>query len=103
MGHTCKVNVSVVRNPIEKVSATATRKLIENVDGYEETEWINDESVQYFKYNPRSVLVYTVTYDGGKVFKGTELEISRFFGYETAFSEVETNETYNSRWGLGVH
>ena len=103
MGHTCKVNVSVVRNPIEKVTATATRKLIENVDGYEETEWINDESVQYFKYNPRSVLVYTVTYDGGKVFKGTELEISRFFGYETAFPEVETNENYNSRWGLGVH
>lgn len=100
MGAECTAEIEIIENPFESIVAVANRDLIENHDGQWQN-YNNSDKFFYYGYDLRDSFNYTVTYDGGKVFSGTRWEVAEKFGYDSI--QVNTDESYDNQWGLGIH
>ncbi len=101
------VEIEVVENPIESISAVAQKELIENYDGWYTTDCIWDEELQtsveteeYFYYNIQDAdIEYTVVYKDDRVFQGDEYEILEQTGYGIMVSD---GQSYDRQWVVGT-
>ena len=94
---TCNFEVEVVAMPVESVTATVERALIENYDG----GYSNGPSGGYFDYwvsncNP----TYTVIYKDGTVYSGSEYEIWSQTGY---YPSINLEQSAENPLSVGVH
>lgn len=92
--------VEVVESPIESITV-GTVELIQNVDGYMEGYWLDDETYvedAYFYYTPNLENI-TVEFKDGSDFTGSIYELGEM-GYGYDFS---SDQSYENQWGLGTH
>lgn len=106
MGKTCQVQIEIIENPIESISATQTKDLIEGADCFETVDLVYNpetdtyEETRYYNYSWSGKCEYTVTYDGGKTFTGTENEICDKFGESLS---TRDDQSYENQWMAGIH
>ncbi len=97
MNATCEVDIEVINNPVESITAAPTRNLIEYSDGY----WRqNDNGNKYFEYEPWRVFEYTVICDNGQTLVGDLTFLQSTFGYSP---DITSEQSYENQWGLGKH
>ncbi len=89
----CNAEIEVVKSPIESITATSTKDLIENWSGYLTSDNGQD---YYYRYNPE--IIYTVTYDGGKTYSGTSHQLYEKFG---GIPNDYNSQSYENQWTLG--
>ncbi len=97
MGYTTTVPVTIKESPVESITVKPI-KLIENIDGYHETEYDYDteSEVSYYKYDWRNNVSYTI-----KLKDGTEIEGNGGdFEYEDVYHNIHTkdDQSYSNVW-----
>lgn len=109
LGYEEDFEVEVVSNPnkVVKVSALASRKLVEGFDGYITSDCIFDENtqeyteVEYYKYfAEHSDPIFTIEFEDGMIVSGTDSEVYKKTGI---YPSVITYQSSNDQWEVGTH
>ena len=93
----CEMEVEIVENPIESISARATSTVIEGTNGYINYKITNEEYYHY--YEDRFDAEITVNYKDSSSFVGTAYDIEEELGISPFFSSNQ----YQEPWGIGKH
>ena len=102
-GVTAEVQIEIVECPIAGITAVPNKKWIENVDGYEASDWdyMTETYKYYFRYSVDSDdFDYTVTMKDGTVYTGNDSDIYDKTGY---WISVDTDQCFEVPWGAGKH
>ena len=98
MGKTCEFQVEIIESPVESFTVTPTKTLIENADGYHNTDADNQEYFDY--YVSRTYPIITVTYtDGTEKTYNSDSELYNDTGYSISYSDNQ----YEEHWGVGFN
>lgn len=109
LGYEEDFEVEVVSNPnkVIKVSALASRKLVESFDGYITSDYIFDENtqeyteVEYYQYFAEySDPILTIEFEDGTIVSGTDSEVYEETGI---YPSIITYQSSNDPWEVGTH
>ena len=109
LGVTGTMEVEIIENPVQSVSAVVDHDLIENHDGYMQTVTLESgESAQYFEYDCSPYnMYYTLTLKDGTVCQGNSGAIQNavepYVGERFVYPSAFTDQSYDTPWGVGTH
>ena len=99
LGVECEFEVEVAETPVESIEAEATFPLYENYSG--SWEYFYDENgneTEYFRYDVyETEPMFTITYEDGSTFTGTDEEIY----WETGVWTYDETEQASNPWTVG--
>ena len=103
------MEVEIIENPVQSISAVLDHDLIENHDGYMQTVTLESgESAQYFEYDCSPYnMYYTLTLKDGTVCQGNSGAIQNavepYVGERFVYPSAFTDQSYDTPWGIGTH
>ncbi|MCQ2455424.1 MAG: hypothetical protein MJ090_04735, partial [Clostridia bacterium] len=87
---------------IDSISAEYTKDFIENIDGYMNEDWVEDDWVEYFRYNTYDNLKLTVNFKNGEIKTYDSLWEARD-DLEFGDYEIIDDQSADNQWGIGTH
>ena len=106
LGHKVIVPVEVIESPVQSITVTQNKEIVEQISGYYTTDSLYDdddnyigESDEYFRYNIDDDLFnFTVTYKDGRVFTGDRWDI---YEETNEYLEIDDAQSFENQWTVG--